>query len=669
MKTINIKKAIAGTALTLSFVLIATLAPAMPTSAQQTSPELQAQIQVLLAQIAALQAQIAGANQSSGACFTFTRNHSNGDSGGEVVHIQKFLNTHGATVAASGAGSPGNETSYFGALTQAAVSKYQAANGITPTAGYWGPITRAKTNAACVPATPGTGTDTPTPPAGLQGGAGSLQDADLVSNLNNEKVGEGTRDVEVMGITLEADDGSDIELVALNLNFSPGTADRRFDRYADEVSISLDGKELASVKASMFERDRNYDRTITLKTGGIIRAGDSERLIVAVSGAKNIDSADIGETWTVAIDSIRFRDAQGASITDSSTGDIGATRTFSFQTFASAANVELRAQASNNTPQGIIDVDDNKDTDNVELLRFTLEARGGDVRIRDFPITFATSSGNTADTLAKIAHTLHIEIDGKKWSENVSQALASSAGAIVTFDDVDHTIRKGDKVVVIVRADINDTQAGSFVDGDGLTASFTASNRAALEAEDESGEDLAANERTGTGNGKPLVFYDTGVRVTLLDTSRTVTTGQSANDDVGTFTIRFRVEALDGTVYISRTAEATDTSSPNVATSGGIQYRVVQGSTATTDDVSAVVTFTTGNGARLVGGNIELNEGERTDITLTVSRTNNAMGDSGLYQMFLEGIKWNTSNDTTAGDGFLYTFDLEDYQTDPISLN
>ena len=196
---------------------------------------------------------------------------------------------------------------------------------------------------------------------------------------------------------------------------------------------------------------------------------------MAVSGLRNIDSNDVGETWTIAIDSIRFRDAQGASVTDTSTGDISVARTFSFDTFASASNVELRAASSNSTPKGIVNIDDNSDTDDVELLRFTLEARGGDVRLRDFPITFATSTGNTAETLVKIANTVYLEIDGEVYSENVSAAVSGSAGATITFDDVDFTIDEGDKVTVIVSADINDT-SNDFVDGDALTASFTASN-------------------------------------------------------------------------------------------------------------------------------------------------------------------------------------------------
>src|SRR3989344_9020373 len=120
--------------------------------------DLQAQITSLLAQIAALQ----GSSSSTGAgCYTFTRDHSLGNSGGEVMWGQQFLNGHGFQVSATGAGSPGNESSYFGAKTRAAVSAFQSANGITPTAGYWGAISRAKANALCAGAPVGPGPVTP----------------------------------------------------------------------------------------------------------------------------------------------------------------------------------------------------------------------------------------------------------------------------------------------------------------------------------------------------------------------------------------------------------------------------------------------------------------------------------------------------------------------------
>lgn len=147
-------KNVATIVLAVTLVLGLSFAFATPAKAQ-TLEQLQAQINTLLAQIAAL---TGGSTSTGGSCTaTFTRNHQMGDNGGEVMAIQKFLNSNGFQIAASGAGSPGNETSTFGSLTRAAVSKFQAANGITPTAGYWGPVTRAKANSMCS-TTGGTGT-------------------------------------------------------------------------------------------------------------------------------------------------------------------------------------------------------------------------------------------------------------------------------------------------------------------------------------------------------------------------------------------------------------------------------------------------------------------------------------------------------------------------------
>lgn len=76
----------------------------------------------------------------------FTRDLTVGSNGLDVLALQKYLNTHGYPVAKVGAGSPGNETTYFGPLTKTALAAFQAAKGITPSVGYFGPKTRAYIN-------------------------------------------------------------------------------------------------------------------------------------------------------------------------------------------------------------------------------------------------------------------------------------------------------------------------------------------------------------------------------------------------------------------------------------------------------------------------------------------------------------------------------------------
>ena len=75
--------------------------------------------------------------------ITLTRDLYRGLSGEDVLALQRLLNANGYTVAATGAGSPGNETTYFGPATLAAIIRFQIAHGITPSVGYVGPLTRA----------------------------------------------------------------------------------------------------------------------------------------------------------------------------------------------------------------------------------------------------------------------------------------------------------------------------------------------------------------------------------------------------------------------------------------------------------------------------------------------------------------------------------------------
>lgn len=63
-----------------------------------------------------------------------------GSKGKEVKALQEYLNENGFPVAASGPGSPGKETESFGPATEAAVKRWQKANGLKDD-GEVGPVT------------------------------------------------------------------------------------------------------------------------------------------------------------------------------------------------------------------------------------------------------------------------------------------------------------------------------------------------------------------------------------------------------------------------------------------------------------------------------------------------------------------------------------------------
>ncbi|MEK7063188.1 MAG: peptidoglycan-binding domain-containing protein, partial [Patescibacteria group bacterium] len=92
------------------------------------------------ATIANVQASLTGSTPTvpstpSSSC-SFTRDLTLGATGADVTALQNAL-------IAAGYGIPAGATGYFGAQTQAAVMKWQAAAGVTPSVGYFGPKSRA----------------------------------------------------------------------------------------------------------------------------------------------------------------------------------------------------------------------------------------------------------------------------------------------------------------------------------------------------------------------------------------------------------------------------------------------------------------------------------------------------------------------------------------------
>jgi hypothetical protein len=98
-------------------------------------------------------ASIAGTGSTGGqvlgaAAYNFTKNLTIGSAGADVTALQNLLIADGYLASAP--------TGYFGALTKAAVIKFQAAHTISPQSGYIGPLTRGALNAGATPATPET---------------------------------------------------------------------------------------------------------------------------------------------------------------------------------------------------------------------------------------------------------------------------------------------------------------------------------------------------------------------------------------------------------------------------------------------------------------------------------------------------------------------------------
>ncbi|MDO8500085.1 MAG: peptidoglycan-binding domain-containing protein [bacterium] len=143
----------------------------------------------------------------AGTC-SFTQSLTIGSRGDDVKCLQNYLTTTGHFTYSGGS------TGYFGGITKAAVSAWQAANSVSPTAGYFGALSRAKYNSvvSAAPAAPVVpGAPAPAPVAGdALGVSKPAQPGDNLAPLSATRLPvtkvmltAGTKDVTVSSITVE----------------------------------------------------------------------------------------------------------------------------------------------------------------------------------------------------------------------------------------------------------------------------------------------------------------------------------------------------------------------------------------------------------------------------------------------------------------------------------
>lgn len=506
----------------------------------------------------------------------------------------------------------------------------------------------------------GTGNPTPTPSGGpLQGGAGSLQSAEFVASLDNEDVGEGQNNIAVSGLDLEADNGSDLRVTSVRVAFEQVAVSALpsddLDDYSDQVSIWFDGVKVGTADVADFDENSGvWSKSISLTGDAVVRMSQTKDLRVAVSAIDNIDSVDLdNDDWTVAIENVRYVDAQGAVTTETTLDDIGdngtaADRHFQFEDFAAAADLELNLnEATDNPDARVVDVDDSGTTDGVVLLSGNLEASGGDIMVKELTVNVATTGAD----LRVITDSLTLEVDSVE-VQTINTSTDCTAAGVCVFDSVDRQVNDGDSAKVRVLADINGTD-DIGVQGATLTASI---NNATTDAEDENGDNLVAGDLTGTANGEAQSFFDEGIQTTF--TSGTAVNATSdGTPDIGTFTITFKAKAFDTRAFIDRSCHQDPT--PPTSTTASAGEGIIFGHNGSGVVTSCVVDSTTVAGSQTSSSSFEILEGATETFTLTVA----IQGGDSFETVALESINWAT-HDVPLINQF-YTFDLENYKTTP----
>ena len=597
----------------------------------------------------------------------------------------------------------------FGPMTKASVMAWQASNGLVAD-GVFGPMSRATwmmgTPSAGLPAgctstagysattgvkcdsavstglpagcmstagySPTTGAkcdstgSTPSTGGALEGGAGSVTVDDLPT-YSSEEVGEGENDVKVLAFEVEAE-GSDIEISSVKVEFveSGATSSEDLDDYAQSVSVWFDGEKVGEADVDDFSESSTevWTRSISLDSGVIIREDDTEKLEIAITANNTIDSNDSDtDLWTVDVLNVRFMDGEGVVTTEDTDGD-ALEQTFDFAEFATAADLELKVSLGDDdiNDAHVINVHATAETDNVSLLSFELEAEGNsDITINDLSINFDTVGVDLEDAVTTVSLWAEGEQIG---TESITKNTATpGADETIEFDRLNFTIDAGDTVEFIVKVDL-ESIADGIAAGDTISAQISATERALIEAEDESGNDVATTDLTGSASGSAHAMYDVGMNAKFVSSSATIThvgdiVGSGAgDDDQGTFTVVFDVTAFDGDVYI-------DGTSPTLTGAGALLDLDL---TETGTHALTSATITSPTGATLTGTanadarfKVASGETERFMVTAVVT-----VSVDGFASIAVADIVYALTDVTGTTS---YTFNLDDFKTGDLYMN
>lgn len=571
--------------------------------------------------------------------YNFTTSLTLGSTGPEVTALQSMLVSKGYLTMPAGVAY-----GYFGTLTQQAVAKLQMANGITPAAGYFGPITMAKVNTWSADGGATGGSTTGGSTSGsvtLDGGDGDFKDFDVLGSPSNKDVDEGET-VDVFGFEFDADD-SDllVERVDVIASSSNNNVNKPW-KVLEEISLVVDGDEIVTVDASDEDNwDEQEDDQYRIRLEDVdwkVEEGDTGKAYIAVTASDSIDSDETGD-WDISLDTdgVRALNAEGIDVYE---GDIDDEKTFTIGV-AAEGDLDVTVRAADNEDM-VVEVSEDDETEEVVLYTAELESETGDNNIEEVVVSIATTTGTT-NGLSDFVTTLYLFLDGEEvGSESVNDDDAAES---ITFDDLDVTIDEDDAIDLVVKADINSqddnfatTTTGVYVDG--ITVDFVDSND----------DDQTV---TDTTNGGDITFGVTGINVTLNGSPEAeVEYGQySGDNDRGTFTISFKVTAFgEDDIYVGGEG-STDESN------AGVTYTISSSTAATITKAELTSTADEGENDTFV-----VNSGDTETFTFVVEMTDASTSAADVAQkLTITGIKWDTDDDASPDN--TYSEDMDDYKT------
>ena len=603
-----------------------------PAAKADATSDLQAQIASLLAQIASLQAQLGTSTTTTTA--TFTTDLTVGSKGASVTALQNWLISKGFTIAAGATGT-------FGAQTKAALAAYQASVGISPAAGYFGPVTRAKVNASSSTSTTTTTTTTTTGP--LSGGEGSIDNFKILG-ATNTALNAADSDT-VYGFEFKAG-GSDLATnrVDFDVYKSAGTGSTRPWNIFSKAVLMKGSATVATVDASNmnnWSEDGTMGATqqYRLRFDGlndVTKQGNTADYYLVLYTANSISTSNAG-TGTVfsvslASQGLRAVDAKGiqqytTSGTSYNTVSISGSSTGSLTVSTGADNPQTTTvQGSSNTQ-----------TSGVTLTTFTLQAKDTDLMVYTLPVTVATTSA----TASSLVRSLKL-YQGSTLVD--TESFASASSNTITFKNLDVKVAAGTTQTFSVKADISAIDGVTVPEGSSISASIPATG---WDVTNTAGDQVTP---TGSVTGNVVTFRSIGLTVDSTPASETATKSVpgTGTQETGTFTITFNVTAFGQDVYVSST------------TNGFTPLLVLDQSGVATTTAAASIT-STADRTTTGTNNYVIHSGQTKSVTVSYTK----LGQAGYAYARLLTLKFGTTDANPLASSTSFT---TNFQTPQIYL-
>ncbi len=612
-----------GFAVVLSLVVVATAAPAKA----DTISDLQAQIASLTAQLSKLSGSTVTTTSGS-----FNTNLTVGSKGADVVALQNFLIKGGYAIAA---GATGN----FGPQTKAALAAYQAANAITPAAGYFGPITRAKVNAAAGSTTVGTGSTGSTSTGSTAGVSPSTNEGILTATagpISNSVLNVGQQKAPIMTVRIN-EQNSDIAIQRIQLNLGTNTNiyNKVFQNlYAIDAST---GNVLATVplnSSTVVQSGSNYITNISIPNF-VVKAGTYKDITIAADIFSSIDSVyrtGGGQAInpTISVNDSGVRGVDGTGTDQYSSGVItGPTLTINASLVDnSIANISLDSSSPSQSQVAVTDTTNGQYL-KLPVLVFDLNAQNDAVHLHNLAINVATSGTQGTVTAAYL------------YQGSTQVASAAVSGGVATFSNItDGTqgalVAVNSTLPYTVKVDATGVLTGYL----NVTASFTTSGTTIYNSQDGN---VAQVNGSATGYAQKVVGLGLQVALSSANLVKTVgpsdTSGNATTTYSGTFNLNLSAVGTDATFGL------LSSSTPSFATSTSFVTVYANGAKDTTTNYLLTVNYSQPTGTTLSGDSKSFTLGRNNSVTIPVTYTF-AVKNPGVntYAVQLEGLTANVSS-------------------------